>query len=191
MGGRAKRARRRMACGITTGGQRFSGLILDLSATGLFVQTRAKPRPGEPLSVEISVPGLRAPLRVEAQVARLQVVPAHLLNVAHGGIGLRITNAPEAYFAFLAAILPEEVSAAPPERTQPAAPGAAAADASGSPGRPPGRGWRVRVTQIGGARSRTLRVTAGSAEAAAALAREEMGEGWKVLEACPDDEAAG
>jgi hypothetical protein len=173
-----------MACRITSGGKVFSGVILDLSATGVFVQTSAKPRPGEGFALEISVPGQRAPLRLEAQVARVQVVPPSLLNVAHGGIGLRITNAPEGYFAFLAAVLPGDGAEAQPTT----APTSSAREAPGAVALA-SRAFRVRVTQTGGARSRTLRVRAPSAEAAAARALEETGEGWKVLE-CIDDEAA-
>ena len=180
----AKRARKRMACRITTGGKVFSGVILDLSATGVFVQTSAKPRLGEAFALEISAPGQRAPLRLEAQVARVQVVPPSLLTVAHGGIGLRITNAPEAYFALLAAVLPEAESEAQP------AEGGPASARTGAPAAPPARSFRVRVSQTGGTRSRTLRVQADSAEAAAALVLEETGEGWKVLE-CSDDEEGG
>jgi hypothetical protein len=104
--------------------------------------------------------------------------------VAHGGIGLRITNAPEGYFAFLAAVLPGDGAEAQPAT----APTSSAREAPGAVA-PASRAFRVRVTQIGGARSRTLRVRAPSAEAAAARALEETGEGWKVLE-CIDDEAA-
>lgn len=164
-----------MACRITTGGKQFSGVILDLSATGLFVQTSAKPPPEEPLTVEISVPGQREALRLEARVVRLLIVPPRLISVAHGGLGLRITNAPEAYFAFLGSILPE---AARPTATA----------ASGAPAK---RGFRVRVSQIGGTRSRTLHVLAESPEEAVALAFEETGPGWKVLGAALDDEPDG
>src|SRR5262245_18999550 len=103
----AKRAKRRLACRIGVGRQRFSGVIIDLSASGLFVQTSAKPRPGEAVTLELSVPGQRVPLRLEAQVVRLKLVPPRLVAVAQGGLGLRITHAPEGYFSFLSSILSE------------------------------------------------------------------------------------
>jgi len=186
----AKRAKRRLACRIGVGRQRFSGVILDLSASGIFVQTSAKPRPGDPVTLELSIPGHREPLRLEAQVVRLKLVPPRLVAVAQGGIGLRITNAPEGYFAFLTAVLPQliptqqEEAAALEQRATRDAPAAL----PGKPDRePPGQCYRVYVREIGGARSRTLRVQARSAEEAAQLAFAETGDGWKLLEAVLDD----
>jgi hypothetical protein len=169
----AKRARRRLACRIVVGRQRFSGVILDLSASGMFVQTSAKPRPLEAVGIEISLPGHREPLRVDAEVARLRLVPGQLVIVAQGGVGLRITNAPEAYFAFLRAVLPA---------------GSVPAPESPSAANPVQPKYRVRMSQIGGARSRTVHVRARSAQEAAALAVEAAGGGWKPIETCEVDD---
>jgi Tfp pilus assembly protein PilZ len=203
----ARRAKRRLACAMIVGRQRFSGVILDLSSTGIFVQTTARPKVGEPVALELGIPGQKQTLRVQAQVVRLKVVPAQLLNHAQGGIGLRITNAPEGYFEFLTAVLPQfakendagspaapvkgpVASDAPPVKGRVASDAAppegrtARAGAAAPPARPaPGRGFRVRVQQIGGARSRTLRLRASSAGEAAAAGLREVGAGWKVLEA--------
>ena len=167
----AKRTRRRMACRLVFGRQRFSGVVLDLSSSGVFVQTTAKPRPRDPVTLELSVPGQREPIRLEAHVARLFVVPAQLATVAQGGVGLRIRNAPEAFFELLRQLQLEgqRGSSAPVESVE-------------VPGEPR-RCYRVRVTQLGRARTRTLRVVARSSEEAAELARAETGDGWKVLEA--------
>jgi len=184
---RAMRAKRRLVCRIAVGNRRYSGVILDVSATGLFVQTHAKPPAQARLTVEISVPDQRAPVRVEAVVARLRVVPPQLLHVAQGGIGLRIANAPEAYFAFLGSLLPagaEEAGGEPAPAGPGKAPPAAAARGAGE------KRFRVRVSQVGGARSRTLRCFARSAEQAAARALAETGEGWRLVEACEDEETA-
>jgi hypothetical protein len=212
-----------MACTVAIGQSRYSGVILDLSATGLFVQTHAKPRPHEPLILELSVPGHREALRLQAVVTRLRVVPASLVNVAQGGVGLRITNAPEGYFAFLASILPERRSvqlpaqatgaepatgarprvepfgAEPAARSRPRAP-AAGPEPAGGDGEiaepleaPPAAGvrrYRVRVSQAGGARSRTLLFAARSPEEAAALAVGELGEGWRALESTEERDPA-
>jgi len=170
----AKRTRRRMACRLVLGRQRFSGVVLDLSASGIFVQTTAKPRPRDPVTLELNVPGQREPLRLEAHVARLFVVPAQLATVAQGGVGLRIRNAPEAFFELLRQLQLEGQR------------GAAAAGAGGENHDVPGearRCYRVRMTQLGRARTRTLQVFARSSEEAAELARAETGDGWKVLEA--------
>jgi len=187
----AKRAKRRLACRLVVGRQRFSGVIIDLSASGIFVQTSAKPRPGDPVTLELSIPGHREPLRLEAQVVRLKLVPPRLVAVAQGGLGLRITNAPEGYFAFLTAILPEPRPTESEEALrfeEDAGEDPAASEAKPDGGQA-GRRYRVYVRQTGGSRSRTLHVEARSAEEAAQLAFAETGDGWKLLEAILDEES--
>jgi len=185
----AKRARRRLACRLGVGRQRFSGVIIDLSASGIFVQTSAKPRPGDSVTLELSIPGQREPLRLEAQVVRLKLVPPRLVAVAQGGLGLRITNAPEGYFSFLAAVLPDFRPADPAdlmglELEEEEEPGEDSPASQGKPDRdPPGQQrYRVSVRQVGGARSRTLHVQARSVDEAAQLALAEAGDGWRLLE---------
>ena len=180
----AKRAKRRLACRLVVGGQRFSGVILDLSSSGIFVQTTARPRPREPVTIEISIPSRQEPLRLDAQVARLRLVPPRLVVVAQGGVGLRITNAPEDYFTFLSGVLPvlaARMTVA--ERLADARGAAASPPPADAPPPAPQRSYRVRMSQLGGARSRTLQIEAGSAQEASALALEATGDGWKVLDA--------
>ena len=172
----AKRTKRRMACRLVLGRQRFSGVVLDLSSSGMFVQTTAKPRPRDPVTIELNVPGHREPIRLEAHVARLVVVPAQLAAVAQGGVGLRIRNAPEPFFELLRQIQIESRLGSPaPLESGEELPGEAH------------RRYRVRMTQLGRARTRTLQVVARSSEEAAELARAEAGDGWKVLESSEDD----
>jgi|SRR5262245_1888244 len=188
MGRVAKRARRRLACRLVVGRQRFSGVILDLSSSGIFVQTNAKPRPGEPVSLELSMPGQREPLRLEAQVARVKAVPARLVAVAQGGLGLRITNAPEGYYGFLSAILPEMAAAEDEEAVELAQELVAEVTAPRVSPAPAAHRYRVHVSQVGGARSRTLRIEANSPEEAAERALATAGDGWKLLGAVLDEE---
>jgi hypothetical protein len=180
MGRAARRTKRRMACRLIVGSQRFSGVVLDFSSTGIFVQTTAKPSPRDPVTIELSMPGQREPIRLESEVARVFMVPAQLITVAQGGVGLRIRNAPESFFALLEKLQREGQagSSTPLEGGSGLAPGA-----------DPLRSFRVRMTQLGRARTRTLRLRASSAEEAAEIACEESGEGWKVLEASEDEES--
>ena len=197
----ARRAKKRLACALIVGRQRFSGVIIDLSSTGVFVQTTARPPVGEAVALELGIPGRKQTIRLQAQIVRLRVVPAQLLNLAQGGIGLRITNAPESYFEFLSEALPRLAPSGPdaPETTDREARGtvplgsrsgrAAPQSAPRAPEpKPTGRAFRVRVRQIGGARSRTLRLRAATARDAAAAGLREVGAGWKVLET--DEEVA-
>ena len=64
------------------------------------MQTNAKPKPGQRLDIELSVCG--ETLRMHVEVARGKQVPPQLLTVAHGGVGVRVLNAPEAFFQLLA-----------------------------------------------------------------------------------------
>ena len=45
---REARLKKRIACSLTINGVRQHGIVMDLSSKGLFVQTSAKPKPGEP-----------------------------------------------------------------------------------------------------------------------------------------------
>jgi hypothetical protein len=160
-------------------------MVLDLSPSGLFLQTSAKLGPGDRVELELRLPSEKEPLGIVAEVARRKIVPARLLTVAQGGVGLRIVSAPEPYFAFLGSLSPDRFESPPPGRRAmpPPGPGTAQAD----PAEPTGarrhrvRRHRVRVKQIGGSRSRTLVVSGDSAEEAERAAMAELGEGWKVL----------
>jgi len=143
-----------MACRLVLGSQRFSGVVLDISSSGVFIQTTAKPSVRDAVTVELSVPGERVPIRLETEVARLYMVPTQLLTVAQGGVGLRIRNAPEAFFEMLGQLQFE---------SQADASGASGGDAERADAGEPRRRYRVRVTQLGRARTRTLRIVAGSA----------------------------
>lgn len=181
----------RLACALAVGERRHSGVILDLSPTGVFVQTSARLGRRERVRLELSLPGRPEPLRLEAEVVRARQVPPHLVNVAHGGIGLRLTNAPEEYFAFMARVLPAETVPAGGPATGPQQPHAGtgpqrphAGAGSGEP--EPTPVFRVRAAQRGGTRTRTLRVTCGDEQQAREAALEQLGADWKILDCAID-----
>jgi hypothetical protein len=143
-----------MPCELHVDRRRHSGLVLDISNTGLFIQTNAKTQPGQVIEVRLSTgSGDRIALRTE--VVRRKVVPPRLLALAKGGVGVRIRNAPESYFDFLAELKIEGARTA--------------------------KRFRVRVKQISGPRSRSVEVEASDASGAEERALVELGEGWKVL----------
>ena len=94
---RMPRSKKRLSCTLDINGQRYNGLVLDVSATGLFVQTSASPRPGSDISIDVSLPDGES-LILRARVARRRNVPAHLKSIALGGLGVRLAGAPEQYF---------------------------------------------------------------------------------------------
>jgi len=115
---RAPRAKKRISCEINADGARNTGIVLDLSATGLFVQTNVKPRSDAVVELTLSLPGVKEPVVMEARVARKRMVPPQLLTVAGGGVGFAITKPAEAYLDFVAAMSPEHAEFAERERAK-------------------------------------------------------------------------
>lgn len=186
-----------MPCTLFVEAKRHSGIVLDLSANGLFVQTSASPETGESLRVEIVLPGVKQPSVLQVRVARRKLVPPRLRTVAQGGVGLRIERAPEEYFTVIAELLREQVGekkketvkeeeqlAAPPPRRisklQRKARKLALRQALG-PRRPAAEQERFRLRISHGARSRILDIDASSEDEARARALAEAGKGWAVL----------
>ena len=195
----ATRTKKRLTCALVIDGSRLSGIVLDLSANGVFVQTSANPPPGAELGLELEIPGEPERTLLVVRVARKKVVPLRLRSVVHGGLGLQIERAPEAYFGYVAQLQPAEVAeeppavGAPPANASPAvtvppkkaSPGRRGGSRRGVPPRVPAAAkqerFRVRVSQISGSRSRSLEVSAASEEEARREAMATAGEGWKIL----------
>lgn len=197
MGGRLyERKKRRMPCSLVFEGQTHSGLVLDVSPGGLFIQTSVKAAPGDRLDVHLSIPGEAHKIQLQVEVARKVVVPATLLAVAHGGVGVRILSAPEAYYNFMEVLGigsdPGEFRARtggqkPSNRGSARAsanPGAQADAASPEPEpeAEPEPNYKVRIKQTKGSRSRLLEVAADSEADAERKVLAEAGDGWKVLD---------
>ena len=93
---RAERIKQRLTCELIIGDRRHPGIVLDVSETGLFIQTSASPPPGERARLTLRCPD-GTEVEVEASVARRYVIPRRLVSVARGGIGLRIESASEEF----------------------------------------------------------------------------------------------
>jgi hypothetical protein len=196
-----------MTCRVHVEGRQHNGIVLDLSGSGLFIQTGAKLAPGVRVDIDLSLPDGDA--RMQIEVVRRKQVPPQLLTVAQGGIGVRILTAPEAYYRFLqdlqererelearAAAPPRAASASRPAPVLPK-PAAAPAKPAAAPPKPippppppprpepPKPRFRVRVCQTQGARSRVIDVAAASADAAARQVLRDLGEDWKLLKVDP------
>jgi hypothetical protein len=160
------RKKRRIPCTLWVGEREHSALILDLSPSGLFVQTHAKTSRGERLRLYFMHED--ALLEIVVEVVRTKHVPQNLLAAAKGGIGVRILSAPEEYYELLASLGINE-RAKPTFELE----------------TPPGPRFRVYVAQIGGPRSRRVEIAAVDADSAGVRALEELGGGWKVLRVEP------
>jgi Tfp pilus assembly protein PilZ len=83
-----------------------SGLTNDVSATGLFVVTGQKPKPGTRLHLEVTLPG-ELPLFIEGVVTRQVLVPPELRQVVKSGFGVRYLHGSE----LMAELVPAMTSA--------------------------------------------------------------------------------
>lgn len=158
---RHRRHARRIPCKLFIGHREYSAFVLDLSVSGLFIQTHAQPRLGERVRLYLSP--ATAPLELDVQVMRVKKVPPALMAQAKGGFGVRIVSAPAEYDRLLAQLgIGENAEAFELESE-------------------PGRRFRVHAAQLGGSRSRRVDVAAGDPDEAQVLALEELGSGWKVI----------
>jgi Tfp pilus assembly protein PilZ len=187
------RTKRRIPCQLLIEDRRYTGLILDLSAGGFFVQTSADLTPGDALDLEMSLPGDSARITVQVRVARRQVVPARLRSVAQGGVGLRILVAPNALYGYIDALtsgLPYEGPSSPkggktakqpkhavtrgPATSEPPAPAAGSA-----PARPKKR-YTATLREKKTGRSRTITLECDTRAQARAEALTQVGDGWEI-----------
>jgi Tfp pilus assembly protein PilZ len=94
-----------MSCKVRLGQQDHSGIVLDVSRMGLFVQTNAAARVGENVEVILSRPERGGAITLVTAVRWQRRVPAQLRTVSHAGLGLQISHAEEGYYALLAEAL--------------------------------------------------------------------------------------
>ena len=82
----------RMTCKLELNDRLYQGLVLDVSPSGLFVQTRAKApeRAMAPVTVELRSAASDDATTLSAMVARQYWVPDQLVRLVKGGMGLRV-----------------------------------------------------------------------------------------------------
>jgi Tfp pilus assembly protein PilZ len=96
------RFKKRLSCRLKQKQRTYAGMVLDLSRTGLFVQTSAGAKPGDEVEVLLGGREQAAPVAVTAAVVWQRKAPHQLRAVVEGGVGLKIRYAPEPYYAILA-----------------------------------------------------------------------------------------
>jgi len=159
------RFRKRVPCRLEVTGSSHSGMVLNVSRRGLFVQTTAGASPGDAVHLDLSV-GAAVALPVDARVVWRRVVAPHLRTVSTGGMGLHIQYADDAYFGFvagLAATTPADEAEAPPQR--------AAAPL-----------FRLRLHLLGSPRTRVVTLAATDEREARERALQRTGAQWRVLD---------
>ncbi len=164
---RQKRAHQRLTCQLVVGSQRHPAILRDISALGVFVQTRARPEPNSLVELIFPADGSRPEIRVEAGVARERVVPPRLQASVPEGVGLEILDPPPEFQELLEHALDSE--------TDDEADG-------GKRLAPTLRVFRIRVKERGKPNSRVLTVRSHSADGARAQALSRTGRGWQVAD---------
>jgi Tfp pilus assembly protein PilZ len=171
----AKRHRWRLPCEIVFEGGTQRALVLDLSKTGIFVQTGVRLRPGSDVEIKLQLEDVPEPILLRARVARAKHVPSHLTTVARGGVGLQLREAPPKYYEAIAAL-----ESGKPLRANVPIDGAETTQRATIRAR-----FRARVQQTDGPRSRRIELHADSIEQARALALQEVGKGWEIVSVDP------
>jgi hypothetical protein len=181
------RHRCRLRCALRRGSKREDALLLDVSLSGLSVQTRLSLAQGDEVEIEIAEGAARTCVRALAWNTRRVRRGVETFFVA----GMMLAEAGTEYEALVARV----AGSRPPAAAKPNPPPRVAADpaaaAAARPAAPPIAGprrlpwWRLRVKAKDGLRTQLVTLAAASAEEAAAQALAEMGEGWEVLEVRP------
>ena len=179
------RAKKRFSCTILSEARRYSAVVIDISATGLFVQTSAAVTIGSVVQLEMNIPGCPKPVLSDAQVARQKVVPHELRSVEKGGLGLRIILPPPEFLEYYASAVRVEIPGGGSSAKEKPAPKRIAKQPEKKPKKIQEITYRVRLGQIGGSRTRLIDVTCGTVQQAEAAALRKVGDEWKVLLAAP------
>lgn len=161
---------KRVPCAIHVGERRYTGLVINLSQGGLFVQTHASAGRGSPVDLELNAPGEGEGITLQGTVAWRKVVPGQLQQLSAGGFGLEIENADERYYQALARWMRVEGGSSGVEME------------TGTDPDPDLPTWRVRVRASTGPRTRTLSLEAASSEEAREAALGHIGGDWRVIE---------
>jgi len=169
------RHRRRITCGLTIGSVRRPAMVLNLSRSGVFVQTTQKPRRGERVTVDLSLPGASRSIELSGDVVWRRDVASRFSSFGAGGVGIRLLGPADDYLRFVGGLAADAGEAADPP---------AAADPVASEPLPPPAAprFRVRLKRTGTTRSRWVAVSGASLDEARGQALSSAGEGWEVLE---------
>ncbi len=96
------RVRRRLDCALLFGGRRHEGVVRDVSAEGLYVQTGGELRCGADVVVSLKVPEGEL-FVLEASVRQTRPVARSLAAVCADGAVLRLVDPPAAWLRFVEA----------------------------------------------------------------------------------------
>jgi hypothetical protein len=97
----AKRVWRRLTCELRFDDRKTTGIVLNVSTSGIFVQTSARPLPGTIAEVRFAARGNVPAMNLRARVARQKRVEPRLATIEAAGVGLQLLDVPEAYWELI------------------------------------------------------------------------------------------
>jgi PilZ domain-containing protein len=100
---RFPRKRRRLTVEFEWEKTHCTGFTYDISPWGIFVRATSFPKPGARISATLVLPN-ETQLQIRGTVVRTFRVPSSLTRLIPSGFSLRLTDRPEAYLQFLAAL---------------------------------------------------------------------------------------
>lgn len=100
------RKKKTLFCQLGYRGQHHPAVVLDLSASGLFVRTATALPLGTEVEVTLRLAGGRT-WDLRAEVARDPQLDRSRNSIYALGLGLRITDAPDGFAEFVASLKPE------------------------------------------------------------------------------------
>ena len=167
---------KRLTCEIALHGQRYPGIVHDLSERGLFVQTLANPTPNSVVEILFAGVGDRPDIRLEAGVARRRIAPPRLQAAVPSGVGLEILPPRTEYERWIARPsagprLGDSISIAPAY---------VSAEDPSAPSSGPIRTFRFRMRRRDRPESRLLTIRCETEAGARARALARAGAGWKI-----------
>lgn len=96
----SQRIKRRIPCEFDYEGHSYAGIVVDLSAEGLFLQSDTAIEPGADLRLRLR-PERSPELALRGRVVRRRFTPAVLASMIRRGVGIRIQEAPPEFYDLL------------------------------------------------------------------------------------------
>jgi hypothetical protein len=103
----SQRIKRRIPCDFKYEGHTYAGIVVDLSAEGLFLQTESAIDPGVELAMRLR-PERADEVWVRARVVRRRFTPAVLASMIRRGVGMKILRAPPEFYGLLGVEPPDD-----------------------------------------------------------------------------------
>jgi len=171
------RVKKRLPCTLGHADRQQSGLILNLSQGGLFVQTNLPVEPGSLIDIGFRSPNGSEDIDLQGAVIWRRRVSSRMMGRTQSGMGVRLLGRPDAYTELMSSFL--ERGEPEPARDGPVA--TPEVDETVEPARKANE-YIVRLALDGSPRTRRLVIISANPGSARVDALAEAGEGWSVLD---------